>query len=88
MINTQPKICNICGGKVIYTSNAAVYHGRQYGSGYCYLCLNCGAYARPKEALRLLADASMRKGLPARWTCLSRTAALDIFTSISSERLT
>lgn len=67
MIDTQPKICNICGGKVIYTSNAAVYHGRQYGSGYCYLCLNCGAYVgthapRPREALGLLADAPMRKG--------------------------
>lgn len=67
MINTQPEICNICGGKVIYTSNARVYHGREYGSGYCYLCLNCGAYVgthepRPREALGLLADASMRKG--------------------------
>lgn len=67
MINTQPTICNICGGEVIYTSNARVYHGRQYGSGYCYLCLNCGAYVgthvpRPKEALGLLADSSMRKG--------------------------
>ncbi len=67
MINTQPEICNICGGKVIYTSNASVYHGRQYGSGYCYLCLNCAAYVgthkpRPKEALGLLADEPMRKG--------------------------
>ena len=39
MINTQPEVCNLCGGKVIYTSNARVYHGREYGSGYCYLCL-------------------------------------------------
>ena len=67
MINTQPEICNICGGKVIYTSNAAIYHGRQYGSGYCYLCLSCGAYVgthapRPREALGLLADEPMRKG--------------------------
>lgn len=67
MIDTQPKICNICGGKVIYTSNAAIYHGRQYGSGYCYLCLNCRAYVgthvpRPREAFGLLADEPMRKG--------------------------
>ncbi len=67
MIDTQPKTCNICGGKVIFTSNAAVYHGKQYGSGYCYLCLSCGAYVgthipRPKEALGLLADEPMRKG--------------------------
>lgn len=67
MINTQPEICNICGGKVVYTSNSRVYHGKEYGSGYCYLCLKCGAYVgthvpRPKEALGLLADASMRKG--------------------------
>ena len=67
MIDTQPKICNICGGEVIYTSNTVIYHGKQYGSGYCYLCLNCGAYAgthvpRPREALGLLADEPMRKG--------------------------
>lgn len=67
MINTRPEICNICGGKVIYTSNACVYHGREYGSGYCYLCLDCGAYVgthkpQPREALGLLADAPMRKG--------------------------
>lgn len=67
MINTQPEVCNLCGGKVIYTSNARVYHGREYGSGYCYLCLACGAYVgthkpHPKEALGLLADERMRKG--------------------------
>lgn len=66
-IDLYPTVCNICGGHVIYVSNAEVYHGRQYGSGYCYLCVECGAYVgthkpRPREALGLLADAKMRKG--------------------------
>lgn len=66
MINLHPTICNICGGRVIYTSNAVVY-GKEYGSGYCYLCTNCGARVgthkpRPKEALGILANARMRKG--------------------------
>ena len=65
-INPYPEICNICGGKVIYTSNARVYHGKVYGSGKCYLCLDCGAYVgthKPhmRQALGLLADESMRK---------------------------
>lgn len=60
------KICNICGGEVIYTSNADIY-GRKYGSGKCYLCTECKAYVgthkpRPKEALGLLANERMRKG--------------------------
>jgi hypothetical protein len=51
----------------VYTSNSAVYHGREYGSGKCYLCQKCGAYTgthkpRPKEALGLLANERMRKG--------------------------
>lgn len=59
-----PKKCNICGGDVIYCSNAKIY-GVEYGSGKCYLCTNCGAYVgthkpRPKEALGLLANARMR----------------------------
>ena len=66
MIDLYPKACNLCGGHVIYTSNKEVY-GREYGSGKCYLCLQCGAYTgthkpRPHEALGLLADAPMRKG--------------------------
>lgn len=66
MIDLHPKRCNLCGGPVVYTSNANVY-GRRYGSGFCYLCRSCGAYVgthkpRPKEALGLLADARMRKG--------------------------
>jgi len=66
MINTHPARCNICGGRVTYGSNARVY-GREYGSGYCYLCERCGAYVgthkpRPREALGLLADEPMRTG--------------------------
>lgn len=61
-----PKKCNICGGEVVYCSNAKIY-GVEYGSGKCYLCKSCGAYVgthkpRPKEALGLLADKQMRKG--------------------------
>lgn len=66
MPDLHPKRCNLCGGSVVYISNAAVY-GREYGSGKCYLCTMCGAYVgthkpRPREALGLLADARMRKG--------------------------
>lgn len=66
MIDLHPTRCNICGGHVVFTSNAAIY-GKEYGSGKCYLCQSCGAYTgthrpRPKEALGLLADESMRKG--------------------------
>ena len=63
-MNLHPTICNLCGGKVVYTSNSLIY-GREYGSGKMYLCTKCGAYAgthkpRPKEALGLLADKEMR----------------------------
>lgn len=65
MIDIHPKICNICGGDVIYTTNARIY-GKQYGSGYCYLCTRCGAFVgthrpRPKEAMGILANAEMRE---------------------------
>lgn len=64
MINVHPEICNLCGGKVIYTSNKNIY-GREYGSGKCYLCTKCGAYVgtheqRPKDSLGILANAKMR----------------------------
>jgi hypothetical protein len=66
MIDLHPTICNICGGDVVFISNSVVY-GKEYGSGKCYLCRNCGAYTgthkpRPREALGLLADEKMRKG--------------------------
>jgi len=66
MINLKPTKCNLCGGKVEYISNAAIYHGREYGSGKCYCCTECRAYVgthknRPKEALGILADAEMRE---------------------------
>ncbi len=65
-IDIHPKICNLCGGKVILTSNAHIY-GREYGSGKCYLCLSCNAYVGthkpwPTEAMGLLADYPMREG--------------------------
>ena len=64
MVDLHPKVCNLCGGKVIYTSNARVY-GKEYGSGKCYLCTKCRAFVgthgpRPDEALGLLADSRMR----------------------------
>lgn len=65
MVNLRPTECNICGGKVVYCSNDKVY-GKKYGSGYCYLCLICGAYVgthipNPRYAFGLLADEKMRK---------------------------
>ena len=65
MIDLQPTKCNLCNGKVEYTSNARIY-GRTYGSGKCYRCRSCGAYVgthecRPKEAFGILADEEMRK---------------------------
>ena len=66
MIDKYPTTCNLCGGKVIYTSNAQIY-GKEYGSGKCYLCTSCGAYVGthkppPREALGLLAEARIRTG--------------------------
>lgn len=65
-MDLYPTVCNLCGGPVVYTSNAEIY-GREYGSGKCYLCTQCGAYVgthkpRPREALGVLADDRMRKG--------------------------
>ncbi|MEG0988698.1 MAG: zinc-finger-containing protein [Clostridium sp.] len=65
MIDLYPTKCNLCGGKVLYVSNASIY-GRQYGSGYCYCCTQCRAYVgthkpRPKEALGILSSAEMRQ---------------------------
>ena len=37
-----PTICDYCGGKVIFTDSAIVYHGKSYGN--IYYCTNCGAY--------------------------------------------
>ena len=63
-MDLEPKICNICGGKVAYISNSKIY-GREYGSGKMYYCMDCGAYVgthipRPREAFGLLANAEMR----------------------------
>lgn len=64
-VDLHPTKCNLCGGKVIFTSNAMIY-GKDYGSGKCYLCTSCGAYVgthkpRPDEAMGILADAEMRE---------------------------
>lgn len=64
-IDLHPTKCNLCGGRVIYTSNKKIY-GKVYGSGYCYLCTKCGAYVgthkpRPREAFGILSNAEMRK---------------------------
>lgn len=65
MIDLHPTKCNLCGGKVIYTSNSVVY-GKEYGSGYCYYCTECKAFVgthepRPHEALGILANEEIRK---------------------------
>ena len=64
-MNLHPTKCNLCGEKVIFTSNARIY-GKEYGSGKCYLCTSCWAYVgthkpRPDEAMGILADAEMRQ---------------------------
>ena len=64
MIDLHPTVCNLCGGKVIYTSNKNIY-GKKQGSGFCYLCTQCGAHVgphvpHPKEAYGVLADSEMR----------------------------
>ena len=64
--NPQPTTCNLCGGKVEYITNDRIYHGKKYGSGFAYLCTNCGAYTGthvpwPRQALGILADAEMRR---------------------------
>ncbi len=63
-IDLHPKICNLCGGPVIYTDNSIIY-GRPYGSGKMYFCTKCGAYVgthepRPTEAFGILANREMR----------------------------
>lgn len=64
MVDLHPTKCNLCGGKVIYTSNARIY-GRKYGSGMCYYCTKCGAFVGthepyPEVAYGILSNAKMR----------------------------
>ena len=62
-----PTKCDVCGSdKVRYTSNAEIYHGKQYGNGYCYLCDNCGASVgvhntKSKKPLGRLANEEMKR---------------------------
>ena len=63
-VNIHPTVCNLCGGKVIFTSNKILY-GQEYGSGKCYYCTKCGASVgthkpRPDEAYGLLSDETMQ----------------------------
>ena len=47
----HPIICNICGDEhVSYESNAVIY-GRQYGSGYCYICRKCRSFVGTHEPM-------------------------------------
>lgn len=42
---TKSILCDVCGAQAIYTSNAAIYNGKQYGKWpHCWLCPECGAY--------------------------------------------
>lgn len=64
-VNKYPKVCNLCGAKVVYVTNDKIY-GSRYGSGYAYMCTGCGAYVgthkpRPREALGILANKEMRE---------------------------
>ena len=64
-MDLNPTVCNLCGGRVIYTSNAQIY-GKEYGSGRCSLCTKCGSYVsthrhRPREAMGILANRDMRE---------------------------
>ena len=64
-MDLNPKIRNLCNGKVIFISNSFIY-GREYGSGKMYYCTECGAYVgthipRPEEAFGILADEEMRE---------------------------
>ena len=63
-VNLHPTVCNLCGGKVIFTSNKFLY-GKEYGSGKCYYCTKCGAHVgthvpRPDEAYGLLSNKTMQ----------------------------
>lgn len=65
-INLHPTVCNLCGGKVIFTSNGILYGGREFGSGKCYYCTSCHASVgthepEPDKAKGILADAEMQE---------------------------
>lgn len=65
MINLHPTVCNLCGGKVVFTSNSKIY-GKEYGSGRCYLCTKCGAFVgthepKPDVAYGILSNSQMRE---------------------------
>lgn len=62
----MPSECNNCGGKRVIYGRMTEFGIKAYQSGYCYYCLDCGAYVgthmnRPKEALGILSDSKTRK---------------------------
>lgn len=64
-IDLYPTKCHICGGSVILADNKFLY-GKSFGSGKCYICTRCGAYARtnpekPDEAIGVLTDKKIRE---------------------------
>lgn len=61
----QPAVCNLCGGKVELMDNMKVY-GERRGSGYTYICTQCGARIgthinSPDIALGILSNEEMRR---------------------------
>lgn len=58
--------CPYCGGKVIYATNARIYHGRIYGNGKCYFCthyrVSVGVHGKhaTRRPLGMLANERMR----------------------------
>ncbi len=65
MIDKKPKICPFCGSEVKFGSMDE-FGIRNFESGYCYICTNCGAYTgtskkSPFEALGTLADKETRR---------------------------
>ena len=60
---THPKICNVCGGRVVETTNDKIY-GRKYGNGKCFLCTQCGRYVgchNTGEALGVLSGKTEKR---------------------------
>lgn len=63
----MPTECPECGGKVSY-GRLENFGLRVYGSGYCYYCLNCGAYIgthrkQPEIALGIMTKSRNTKKL-------------------------
>ena len=59
-----PAVCDFCGAPVIFTSNSAVYGGKEYGNGKCYKCTKCDSYVGVHDGTEIplgrLADKELR----------------------------